>query len=134
MRSWVRSLSAQQDEVAQQISTARSRGAHGSAVGSMAIAQHVLEQRKHDAPSSVLVLEWLSKILPDRTYVTELRLEGNKVRLSGVTRDAPSLIGLIEQSERFTRATFFAPTTRSPSDTGDRFHIEAIIKAVGPST
>ena len=76
----------------------------------------------------MLVLETLSKILPDQTYVTELRLEGNKLRLTGITRDAPSLIGLMEQSGRFTRATFFAPTTRSPSDQAMRFHIEAIIK------
>ena len=94
----------------------------------MTTVQRALERRKHDAPSAVLVMETLSKILPDQTYVTELRLEGNKLRLTGITRDAPSLIGLIERSGRFTRATFFAPTTRSPSDTGDRFHIEAIIK------
>jgi general secretion pathway protein L len=130
------SLTAQQDGLTRQISEARSAagGADGSIPKSMAGAQRALEQRKHDAPSSVLVLEWLSKILPDQTYVIELRLEGNKVRLTGVTNDAPSLVKLIEQSERFARATFFAPTTRSPSETADRFHIEAIIKAVGPST
>jgi general secretion pathway protein L len=82
----------------------------------------------------VLALEALSKILPDQTYVTELRVEGNKLRLTGVTRDAPALIELIEQSGRFTRATFFAPTTRSSSDTGDRFHIEAIIRPLGLSS
>jgi len=62
--------------------------------------------------------------------VTELRVEGNKLRLVGVTRDAPSLIALIEQSGRFTQATFFAPTTRSPSDQGERFHIEAAIQSL----
>ncbi len=71
------------------------------------------------------MLEILSQILPDHTYVTELRLEGDKLRLSGITRDAPSLIRLIEQSRHFARATFFAPTTRAPSDPGDRFNIEA---------
>jgi general secretion pathway protein L len=125
-------LRAQQDELARQISGIRSASSGGR--GSIATAQHALEQRKHEVPSSVLVLETLSKILPDQTYVTELRLEGNKLRLIGITRDAPSLIGLIERSGRFTRASFFAPTTRSPSNTGDRFHIEAIINTAGPST
>lgn len=125
-------LTAQQDELARQISGIRSASSGGR--GSITTAQHALEQRKHEAPSSVLVLEALSKILPDQTYVTELRLEGNKLRLIGITRDAPSLIGLIERSARFTRASFFAPTTRSPSNTGDRFHIEAIINTAGPST
>lgn len=123
-------LTAQQDELARQISGIRS----AANVARGITTQHALEKRKHEAPSSVLVLETLSKILPDQTYVTELRLEGSRLRLTGITRDAPSLIGLIERSGQFSRASFFAPTTRSSSDTGDRFHIEAIIKTVGPST
>jgi len=89
-----------------------------------------LERRKYQSPSSVIVLEVLSQILPDHTYVTELRIEGDKLRLIGVTRDAPALIRLIEQSPNFTRATFFAPTTKGPSDPGERFHIEAQIEPV----
>jgi general secretion pathway protein L len=123
-------LTAQQDELARQISGIRS----AANVARGTTTQRALEKRKHEAPSSVLVLETLSKILPDQTYVTELRLEGSRLRLTGTTRDAPSLIGLIERSGRFSRASFFAPTTRSSSDTGDRFHIEAIIKTAGPST
>ena len=119
-------LSAQQDEITRQLS--------GLRVAGIARNTGSLERRKYDSPSAVLALEALSKILPDQTYVTELRVEGNKLRLTGVTRDAPALIELIEQSGLFTRATFFAPTTRSSSDTGDRFHIEAIIKPLGSSS
>ena len=123
-------LTAQQDELARQISASR------SAVGmarTSAPAERALEQRKRDAPSTALILETLSKLLPDQTYVTELQVEGNKLRLTGVTQDAPSLIGLMEQSGHFARATFFAPTTRSPSDRGERFHVEAVIKPGPPS-
>lgn len=91
-------------------------------------AQQLLEQRKRETPSSVMVLEALSRILPDHTYVTELRIEGEKLQIIGVTRDAPSLIPLIEQSRQFTEATFFAPTTSSAGDVGERFHIEAKIR------
>ncbi len=78
----------------------------------------------------MVVLEALSRILPDNTYVTELRVEGDRVRVTGITADAPSLIRLIEQSPNFSRAVFFAPTTRAPSDPGYRFHIEARIVPV----
>ncbi len=91
-------------------------------------ALRLLERRKRETPSSVIVLETLSRILPDHTYVTELRVEGDKLQIIGITHDAPALIPLIEQSRSLTRATFFAPTTRSAGDPGERFHIEAQIK------
>ena len=89
-----------------------------------------LEARKQATPSSVIVLEALSAVLPDDTYVTELRIDGEKLQIVGVTRDAPSLIKLIEQSPHFAQATFFAPTTRSQGTTGERFHIESHINPV----
>lgn len=98
--------------------------------GGTVTAQHALERRKYDSAASVIVLEALSRILPDHTYLTELRVEGNKLQIVGITREAPSLIRLMEDSPNFTRATFFAPTTRSSGDPGERFHIEARIKPV----
>jgi general secretion pathway protein L len=93
-------------------------------------AQRMLERRKQSTPSNVIVLEALSQILPDHTFVTELRIEGDKLQIVGVTRDAAALIALIEQSPHFTRATFYAPTTRTPGDPGERFHVEAHIKPI----
>lgn len=87
-----------------------------------------LSALKRATPAGVLVLESLSRTLPDDTYLTELRIADGKVQIAGLTRDAPALIGLIEQSRQFTRATFFAPTTREATDSADRFHIEAAIE------
>jgi len=89
-----------------------------------------LAQRKNQTQASVIVLEELSRILPDNTYVTELRIDGNTVQIVGLTDDAPSLIRLMEQSSHFTRATFFAPTTHAPSERGDRFHVEAKLQPI----
>src|SRR5258707_2446910 len=121
------SLGAQESELARQISVRRAAIRAGSD-GSDRSPIAALERRKHETPASVIVLDALSQVLPDHTYVTELHLAGSKLQIVGITRDAPSLIPLIEQSQHFTRATFYAPTTRSPSDPGERFHIEARIE------
>src|SRR3984893_16126108 len=120
-------LGAQESELARQISQRRAAIRAGSD-GSDRSPIAALERRKHETPASVIVLDPLSQVLPDHTYVTELHLAGNKLQISGFTRDAPSLIPLIEQSQHFTRATFYAPTTRAPSDPGERFHIEARVE------
>jgi len=90
-------------------------------------AETLLAKRKQSSPSTVMVLEAISRVLPDSTYVTELRIENDKVQVVGLTQDAPSLIKLMEQSPQFARATFFAPTTRGQNESGERFHIEAHI-------
>jgi general secretion pathway protein L len=120
-------LGAQESELARQISQRRAAiraGTDGQDRSPIA----ALERRKDQTTASVIVLDALSQVLPDNTYVTELHLADNKLQIGGITRDAPSLIPLIEQSGHFTRATFYAPTTRSPSDPGERFHIEAQIE------
>jgi general secretion pathway protein L len=121
-------LDARHADVTSRIAAQRAKLRAGSDVRTSALA--TLERRRHESPSSVIVLEVLSQILPDHTYLTELRIQGDKMQVVGVTRDAPSLIRLIEQSQHFTRATFFAPTTRSPSEPGEHFHIEARIEPV----
>ncbi|MFL6796083.1 MAG: PilN domain-containing protein [Xanthobacteraceae bacterium] len=120
------SLQTRQDELARRIAQRRATmlAARNAPADPATAAERELARRKNETASSVIVLEILSQILPDHTYVTELRMEADKLRISGITRDAPGLIRLIEQSRHFTRATFFAPTTRAPSDPGDRFNIE----------
>jgi general secretion pathway protein L len=120
-------LQSEQDDLQRQIS--QRRAALRLDPNSAGSGLDLLAKRKQTTPSSVMVLEAVSRVLPDTTYVTELRIEGDKVQVVGMTQDAPSLIRLMEQSPQFTRATFFAPTTHAANETGERFHIEAHITA-----
>ncbi len=79
---------------------------------------------KETSPSVVLVLEALSRALPDSAYLTELRLESTDLRIVGLAKDAPSLIAPLEHSGALTGVHFFSPTTREPDGTHFRFHIE----------
>ncbi|HWM46430.1 MAG TPA: PilN domain-containing protein [Xanthobacteraceae bacterium] len=88
----------------------------------------LLEQRKQTSPSAVMVMEALSALLPDNTYATEVRIDGDKLQVIGISRDAPALIQILEESPYFGRAAFFAPTTRAANEPGERFHIEAKIR------
>jgi general secretion pathway protein L len=122
-----RQLEAEQQQVSSKI-TARRAAMRLGAGNAKDSAQAVLARRKQMTPSSVMVLEALSDILPDNTYVTEFRIEKDKLQVVGITQDAPSLVKLMEQSPQFTRVTFFAPTTRAANDPGERFHVEARLK------
>jgi general secretion pathway protein L len=127
----VSKLDAERHEIVKRTSKARQAAvSHVSGSSTIAAVYRTLERRKQDVPTYFVLLETLSQILPDHTYATELRIEGSTVRVVGVTQNAPSLITAMEQSQHFSRATFFAPTTKSPSDPGERFHLEAQLKPV----
>jgi general secretion pathway protein L len=116
---------AQQEDLTRQITQRRGAIRAASQRADAPVTGYpALERRKQETPSAVIVLEALSKLLPDNTYLAEVQLEGDKLRLTGVTREAPSLIRLIEESPHFSRASFFAPTTALPNEGGERFHIE----------
>jgi len=80
---------------------------------------------KETSPTAAIVLEVLSRALPDGAYLTELRLENTALRMIGLANDAPSLIAPLEHSGHFNDVHFFAPTTRGPEGTLFRFNIEA---------
>ena len=89
----------------------------------------MLHKHKFEAPLAVLVIDQLARILPDDTYLRELQLGEGKVELAGVSADAARLIAMLESSPTFSRATFSAPTTHTPNEPGDQFHIQAQVNA-----
>ena len=83
---------------------------------------------KETSPSAVIVLEALSRALPDTAHLTELRFENATLRVIGLANDAPSLIAPLQQSGHLADVRFFAPTTRGSDGTLFRFHIEGRIE------
>ena len=117
-------LDAELDDITQHIAAQRramvaARDGQGAVGGALA----ALERRKREVPAAVLVVEALSQVLPDDTHVTALQMEGDRVEVSGVSREAAGLIRLLEQSRQFAEATFVAPTTRSAGESSERFQI-----------
>jgi general secretion pathway protein L len=83
---------------------------------------------KQILPSAVILIEALSRALPDTAHLTELRLEKETLRISGLASDAPSLVAPLEKSGHLTNVRFFAPTTLGPDGRLSRFHIEARVQ------
>jgi general secretion pathway protein L len=83
---------------------------------------------KENSISSVILIEAVSRALPDSAYLSELRVEGPVLRLSGSASDVPGLLAPLEQSGHLTGVHFFAPTTRSPDGKSFRFSIEAHVE------
>jgi general secretion pathway protein L len=83
---------------------------------------------KETSPTASIVLEALSRALPDGAYLTELRLEQGTLRIIGLTKDAPSLIEPLERSGHLSEVHFSAPTMRGPDGSLFRFNIEARVE------
>lgn len=85
-------------------------------------------------PSPLLVLEVLSRLLPDTVWLTETRLDGNELFISGLAEDASALVPLVEAAPEFEQVRFQAPSTRvtfrGVDDTDrevERFSLRAVV-------
>lgn len=78
--------------------------------------------------STPVVLEALSRALPDSAYLTEIDLENMTLRIVGLASDAPSLIAPLERSGHLADVHFFAPTIRAQNGMLFRFNIEARVE------
>lgn len=83
---------------------------------------------KEASPTAVIVIEALSRALPDTAYLTEFSLQNATLRIVGLTSDAPPLIASLERSGSLTDVHFFAPTTREQNGNHFRFHIEGRVE------
>jgi general secretion pathway protein L len=83
---------------------------------------------KETSISSVILIEALSRALPESAYVNEIRLEKEGLRIMGLADDAPALLAPLERSEHLTDVHFFAPTARGPDGKLFRFSIEAHVE------
>jgi general secretion pathway protein L len=65
----------------------------------------------------------LSRVLPDHTFLTEIRIAYDRVTVSGFSADAARLVRIIDQSLLFSGATLVAAITPDATEHKDRFSI-----------
>lgn len=94
------------------------------------IAQHnFLLERKQTFPVLVVLLDELTRILPDDTWVQQFDLKGKELQIMGETGSSSKMIGLMEQSKILHDTNFRSPLTKGQTPGGERYHLGMEIKA-----
>jgi general secretion pathway protein L len=124
------SLGASYAEVQAQIAQRRTNAAPTDSLA--AIEQRLIARKIATAPVTLL-LEDVSRLLPDDAFLQEFEVSGDMIRLTGISRDASSLVRKIETSQMLSDASFFAPTTRGDAGGGEQFHVAARLRQAAMS-
>ena len=83
---------------------------------------------KEDNPSIIEMLNLLTQVMPDHTYVQRLSVEEGLLSIQGLSASASELIPVIDQTGMFDDIRFAAPVTQSGGDGLERYSITAQIK------
>ena len=92
-----------------------------------------LLRKKQATPLVLEIINELTHILPDDTWINRLDIKGQEIQIQGQSSAAASLIPLIESSDSLHNPHFRSPVTRIPTSNSERFHLSAEV-AAGPAT
>ncbi len=94
-----------------------------------AMTQPFAMARAHRPGLTLEIVDALTKLLPDSARLTELRLTGDAIELTGFASDAPGLIAKVEASKLFKEVKFRSPVMRRPELNKDRFELSMRLEA-----
>jgi len=86
-----------------------------------------LVNKKQSEPTIVRLLDEMSGIIPDHTWVNRIDIGGGEISLQGQSAAAAGLIALIEASPSFGAVQFRSPVTQVIRTDQERFHLSADI-------
>ncbi|MGY3346713.1 MULTISPECIES: PilN domain-containing protein [unclassified Bradyrhizobium] len=82
-------------------------------------------------PGSLAAWDELSRVIPDHTFLTEVRIAAGSIILAGVSSDAARLVRILDGSRLFAGATLVGPITPDATERRDRFRISLRLRKVG---
>ena len=93
----------------------------------MAEASQFLVEKKASDVMIVEVIDEISRILPDHTWIARLDLSGTELQIQGQSAASSSLIRIIESSPWFEKVRFASPVVQIAGTDKDRIHIVATV-------
>jgi general secretion pathway protein L len=92
--------------------------------------QALYRERQGYVPAAK-ILEELTRIIPDDTFLTDFTLRNHKIQLSGFSTSAAKLIAIIDASPLFENPRFTTAVVKVPGQNGEQFSLELEVKHVG---
>jgi general secretion pathway protein L len=93
----------------------------------MAAASQFLVDKKATDVMIVELIDEISRILPDHTWIARLDLSGTELQIQGQSSASSSLIRIIESSPWFENVRFASPVVQVAGMDKDRVHIVATV-------
>ena len=91
-----------------------------------------LTDKKRSSRPVLELLDELTRILPDDTWITRLDIKGSELEIQGQSASAAALIPLIESSSILQNPRFRSPVTQIPRSDVERFHLSAETRGPTP--
>ncbi|MGH8507627.1 MAG: PilN domain-containing protein [Gammaproteobacteria bacterium] len=88
-----------------------------------------LIEKKKATPVTIGVLDELTRVLPDDTWLYQLEINGTEMTMQGESPTSSAVIGLIEASPLFKNASFRSPVTQNRLTGAERFNLAAEVVA-----
>lgn len=123
--------SQKQAELAAEIAKQRSRSEQAAQLRhefDEASQRYLFLPKRRQSPLAVTTLNELAHLLPDDTWLSQVEITGQQMRVSGFSAAASRLLSLIDQSPLFANAQFRAPLTQVAGRSLERFDLSFDIK------
>ena len=86
-----------------------------------------LVEKKRKTILTLRIIDELTQIIPDDTWINQVDVADNEVHLYGESVSSASLLPIIESSKIFSNAQFRSPVTQNRQNDTERFHLSAQI-------
>jgi len=93
-----------------------------------------LIEKKKATPVTIGVLDELTRVLPDDTWLYQFEINGMEMTMQGESSTSSAVIGLIEASPLFKNASFRSPVTQNRLTGAERFNLAAEVVAEAGSS
>ena len=87
-----------------------------------------LDEKRLENAKTIDIINELTTILPDNTWLTRLIIREQEIQLHGESEAAIAIIELMENSKRFKDAQFKSPVTKNNVTKKDKFHVSASLE------